>query len=62
MKNDDPIMQDVRQAKEANAKKHQSLATFVANLREQPRKTHPGGRVGGGPILKQLLLPDVGRV
>lgn len=38
-------MQDVWQAKEAIAKKHQSLAAYVAYLRKQSRHTHPGGRV-----------------
>ena len=38
-------MQDVWQAKEANAKKHQSLAGYVAYLRKQSKQKHPGGRV-----------------
>ena len=45
MKNVDPVMQDVWQAKEANAKKHQSLAGYVAYLRKQSKQKHPGGRV-----------------
>ena len=60
MKNDDPIMQDVQQAKEANAKKHQSFAAYVVYLHERPRQTQPCRRAGGGPILTQLLLSDVG--
>ena len=45
MKNADPVMQDVWQAKEANAKKHQSLAGYLAHLRKQSKQKHPGGRV-----------------
>ena len=45
MKNADPVMQDVWQAKQANAKKHQSLAGYVAYLRKQSKQKHPGGRV-----------------
>ena len=45
MKNADPVMQDVWRAKEANAKKHQSLAGYVAYLRKQSKQEHPGGRV-----------------
>lgn len=45
MKNADPVMQDVWQAKGANVKKHQSLAGYVAYLRKRSKQEHPGGRV-----------------
>ena len=45
MKNADPVMKDVWQAKEANAKKYSNLAAYVAYLRKQSKKKHPGGRV-----------------
>jgi hypothetical protein len=45
MKTTDPVMQEVWQAKEANAKKHQNLATYMAYLRKQAKRKHAGGRV-----------------
>ncbi len=45
MKNADAVMQDVWQAKEATAKKYRNLAAYVAYLRKQSRRKHPGGRV-----------------
>ena len=45
MKNADPVMQEVWQAKDANAKKHQNLAAYLAFLRQQSNRTHPGGRL-----------------
>jgi hypothetical protein len=45
MKTVDPVMQEVWQAKEANARKHQNLTTYMAYLRKQTKRKHPGGRV-----------------
>ena len=45
MKTTDPVMQEVWQAKEANAKKHQDLKTYMAYLRKLAKRKHPGGRV-----------------
>lgn len=59
MKNADPVMQDVLQAKEANAKKHQSLAGYLAFLRKQSKQKHPGGRVpaaGNAKVKRQFQI------
>lgn len=45
MKQSDPVMQEVWQAKEANVKKFQNLATYMAYLRKQAKRKHTGGRV-----------------
>lgn len=45
MKNADPVMQDVWHAKEANAKKHGSLAAYITYLRKLSERKHAGGRV-----------------
>lgn len=49
MKHTDPVMQEVWQAKEANAKKHENLAAYMSYLRKQAKRKHPGGRVTGKP-------------
>lgn len=49
MKTSDPVMQEVWQAKEANAKKHENLAAYISYLRKQAKRKHPGGRVTGKP-------------
>jgi hypothetical protein len=51
MKTADPVMQEVWHAKEANAKKHASLAAYMAYLRKQAKKTHAGGRIPA-PLVK----------
>ena len=38
MKQSDPVMQEVWQAKEANVKKIQNLATYMAYLRKQAKR------------------------
>ncbi|MEQ1806078.1 MAG: hypothetical protein ABL900_11955 [Burkholderiaceae bacterium] len=38
-------MQEVWRAKQANATKHRSLAAYMAFLRKQATRKHPGGRV-----------------
>ena len=53
MKHIDPVMQEVWQAKEANAKKHQSLAAYMAYLRKQAKRKHAGGRVACAPVDSQ---------
>ena len=53
MKHTDPVMQEVWQAKEANAKKHQSLAAYIAYLRKQAKRKHAGGRVACAPLDSQ---------
>jgi hypothetical protein len=53
MKHTDPVMQEVWQAKEANAKKHQSLAAYMAFLRKQAKRKHAGGRVACAPVNSQ---------
>ena len=45
MKQSGPVMQEVWQAKEANVKKFQNLATYMAYLRKQAKRKHTGGRV-----------------
>lgn len=45
MKHTDPVMRDVWRAKKAIAMKHESLAAYVAALREQSKYPHPGGRI-----------------
>ena len=45
MKQSDPVMQEVWQAKEANAKRFQSLAAYMAYLQKQAKRKHAGGRV-----------------
>lgn len=45
MKPSDPVMQEVWQAKDANAKKFQTLAAYMAYLRKQAKREHAGGRV-----------------
>lgn len=49
MKPSDPVMQEVWQAKEANAKKFQNLAAYMAYLRKQTKRKHAGGRVAVAP-------------
>ena len=44
MKSADPVMQEVWQAKAASAKKHGSLAAYLAHLRKQSKRKHPAGR------------------
>ena len=53
MKHTDPVVQEVWQAKEANAKKHQSLAAYMAYLRKQAKRKHAGGRVACAPLDSQ---------
>ena len=53
MKHTDPVVQEVWQAKEANAKKHQSLAAYMAYLRKQAKRKHAGGRVACTPLDSQ---------
>jgi hypothetical protein len=50
MKHTDPVMQEVWQAKEANAKKHQTLAAYMAFLRKQTKRKHASGRVAYAPV------------
>lgn len=45
MKNSDSVMQEVWFAKDVNAKKHQNLAAYMAYLRKQAKRKHPGGRI-----------------
>lgn len=45
MKPADPVMQEVWRAKEANAKKFQNLAAYMAYLQKQTKRKHAGGRV-----------------
>jgi hypothetical protein len=56
MKHSDPVMQEVWQAKEANAKKHPSLAAYMAYLRKQGKRKHAGGRVACTPVNAQTTL------
>lgn len=44
-KNSDPVMKEVWQAKETNAKKFKNLAADLAYLRQQAKCIHGGGRV-----------------
>ena len=53
MKHTDPVMQEVWQAKEANAKKYQSLAAYMAYLRKQAKRKHAGGQVACAPVDSQ---------
>ena len=45
MKHTDPVMQEVRQAKDANAKKHENLSAYMAYLRKQGKRKHAAGRI-----------------
>jgi hypothetical protein len=45
MKPSDPVMQEVWQAKDTNAKKFQTLAAYMSHLRKQAKRNHAGGRV-----------------
>lgn len=45
MKPSDPVMQEVWQAKDTNAKKFQTLAAYMSYLRKQTKRKHAGGRV-----------------
>lgn len=53
MKTSDPVMQEVWQAKEANAKKYQNLAAYMSFLRKQAKRKHAGGRVACSPAQAQ---------
>lgn len=50
MKHTDAVMQEVWQAKEANAKKHQNLAAYMAHPRKQAKRKHAGGRLAYTPV------------
>ena len=58
MKHTDPVMQEVWRAKSANAKRHGSLAAYMAYLRKQGKRKHAAGRIGvptdAEPPLKQV--------
>jgi uncharacterized protein with von Willebrand factor type A (vWA) domain len=45
MKTIDPVMQEVWQAKQINAQKHQNLAAYLAFLRKQSKLKHLAGRL-----------------
>ena len=52
MKHTDPVMQEVWQAKEANAQKHGNLAAYMAYLRKQGKRKHAAGRVAAPANIK----------
>jgi hypothetical protein len=56
MKTVDPVMQEVWQAKEANAKAYQTLAAYMAHLRKQAKRKHAGGRVSCEPSAVRVDL------
>lgn len=52
MKHTDPVIEEVWRAKEANAKKHRSLAEYLAYLRKQGKRKHAGGRIAAPANVK----------
>ena len=52
MKHADPVMQEVWQAKEANAKKHENLTAYMAYLRKQGKRKHAAGRIAAPANVK----------
>ena len=69
MKNADPVMQDVWHAKEANAKKHGSLAAYITYLRKLSERKPLGEQVPGTGIAmiwqrrdESIMLKNFARV